>query len=103
MHRNFLALAFLTLTAITESACGGGGYYYVRTPPPPRPYAVGMVGRAPGPGYVWIDGFYDWRGSGWAWAPGYWARPPRPRAVWVPGYVRHEGRHGYRYSRGYWR
>lgn len=103
MWNRTLALAsVLTLGALTGCAARatyyGPGYVRV-APPPPR---VEVYGLAPGPGYVWVGGFWDWRGGGYAWTPGYWSRPPRPRAVWVPGYWSH--RHDrYYYRRGYWR
>jgi hypothetical protein len=47
----------------------------------------------PGPGYVWIDGFYSPNG----WVAGYWSLPPAPGAFWVaPTFV------GGRFVAGYW-
>jgi WXXGXW repeat (2 copies) len=69
---------------------------------PPAPRFVGPVGMAPGPGFVWTDGFYDWSGNNWAWRPGRWQRPPRPGMRWeMPRYQRHDG--GYRMYPGRWR
>jgi hypothetical protein len=71
------------------------GYY---APPPPPPSAA-YVRRpvCPGPNYVWIDGFWDWRGRRYAWNPGYWAVRPHARAYWIsPRYDRG------RYFAGYW-
>src|SRR4051794_29379834 len=64
------------------------GEVYVNTPPPPpvseyRPYP-------PGPGYVWVDGYWDWTGYDWYWVGGVWA-PPRVGYYYVrPAYV-HNG------------
>jgi hypothetical protein len=90
------------LGSFALAACGGGYYNsgFV-APPPPAPYAV-AAGYAPGPGYVWTDGFWDLRGGRWVWADGAWLRPPRHRAVWVRPYWEQHGR-GYRFRRGYWR
>jgi hypothetical protein len=93
-------LAFALLATLALSACGPPVYAY-RVPPPPPPM-LGVVGHAPGPGYVWVDGFYDLRGSRWVWSPGNWDRPPRPHAVWVRAYWEPHGR-SYRFHRGYWR
>jgi hypothetical protein len=82
------------------SGCASRGYYYGG--PPPSPPRAGPTGYSPGPGFVWVDGFYDLRGSRWVWAPGYWTRPPRPRAVWVRPYWEPHNR-GYRFHRGRWR
>jgi hypothetical protein len=85
-------------TCLTGCAAGGG--LYLSAPPPPR-YAV--IGVAPGPGWVWTDGFWDRRGEQWVWVAGRWLRPPRPRAVWVPGRWT-EGRSSrYKFERGHWR
>ena len=32
---------------------------FVRTPPP-RPRSMGVVGRSPGPGFVWTGGYWRW-------------------------------------------
>jgi len=82
--------------------CGGGGDYFAGvTVGPPAPLIYGPVGVAPGPGYVWTDGFYVWDGGGWRWRDGRWARRPYPRARWI--HPRYERRgHGYRMYPGHW-
>jgi hypothetical protein len=103
MRQKLLAGAFVLGSTIL-GACGGGYYgggMYVRSaPPPPRYY--GPMGRAPGVGFVWTDGYWDWRGNNWYWTDGRWMRPPHRRSVWVAPEWRHDGR-GYRLRRGYWR
>jgi hypothetical protein len=103
MKQKLLAGAFVLAGAIL-GACGGGYYggsMYVRTAPPaPRYY--GPIGSAPGLGFVWTNGYWDWRGNNWAWVDGRWLRPPHRRSVWVNPEWRHDGR-GYRFRRGYWR
>ena len=99
MKRKLLTAAFV-LTSAIFTACAAGGGYYVRVGPPPARY--GVLGVAPGPGYVWTDGYWDWRGNNWFWVGGRWTRPPRARAVWVAPEWRREGR-GWRMHRGYWR
>lgn len=69
---------------------GGPGYY----PAVPAPPAMAYVPPCPGPGYVWIDGYYDPYGS---WVGGYWALPPYAGAYWVG--PRFAGGHFYS---GYW-
>ncbi len=97
MKNNRLAIALVVFAAVS-SACAGA--YYVRYGPPPPRY--GMVGVAPGPGFVWADGYWDWRGGNWFWVGGRWLRPPRPGVVWVAPYWRLYGRR-WRFHRGYWR
>ena len=96
-----IVLAATLLAATALISCAHPSYYGYRIAPPPPP-RYGVVGYAPGPGYVWADGWYDLRGGRWTWVPGYWVRPPRPRAVWVRPYWEPRGR-GYYYHRGYWR
>jgi hypothetical protein len=73
----------------------------VVTEEPPAPYAE-VVGVAPGPGYLWIGGYYHWSGARWVWYAGHYERPPHPGAVWVrPRYVVRGGTRVY--VRGYWR
>lgn len=79
---------------------------FVRTPPP-RPRSVGVVGRSPGRGFVWTDGYWRWgrgrRGrAGYAWVPGRWRRAPRAGAVWVSPSWR-ASRGGYTFVGGRWR
>ena len=95
-----ITTVFVAATAL--AGCAPSPYVAYAVPPPPPPRVVGAAGYAPGPGYVWIDGFWDLRGSRWAWAPGYWGRPPRVGAVWVRPYWEPHGR-SYRFHRGYWR
>lgn len=104
MNQRLLLLAFVLLTLGALTACAGGYAYYnvPGPPPPPRAYGYGVVGVAPGPGYVWVDGYHDWRGGSWYWVRGSWVRPPRRHAVWVAPSYRPYGR-GYRYYSGRWR
>ena len=56
-------------------AIGVGGYgtgYYA---PPPRVY----VPACPGPGYVWIEGYWDWSGGRSFWRNGSLASPTGSR------------------------
>jgi hypothetical protein len=72
----------------------------VRIGPPAPIHRV--VGVAPGPGYVWTNGYHEWVGERYVWHEGEWVRPPRPHAVWVEH--RWDHRHGgYVFVRGHWR
>jgi hypothetical protein len=69
---------------------------------PPRPQSVVVVGRAPGPKYVWIGGYYRWNGTRYVWVAGRWMLPPRAGVVWVaPRWVPRNG--GYVFVAGRWR
>jgi len=65
--------------------------------PPPAPL-VAYAPPAPGPGYTFVNGYWNPAGPRWAWHAGYWARPPYARAYWMaPRY------YGGRFYGGYWR
>jgi hypothetical protein len=104
MLKKIVSAAMLVAAMMSAGACAGPRYsagFGVRYGPPPPP-RYGIVGYAPGPGYVWTDGYWNRGPRGWNWAAGSWRRPPRPRAMWVPG--RWEQWHGdYRFRQGYWR
>jgi WXXGXW repeat (2 copies) len=96
-----LSIAVLIASA-TLTACASRPYGYYRVPPPLPPPAYGGYRAAPGPGYVWTEGFYDLRGDRWVWVSGRYMRPPRPYSVWVPGRWEQNG-HGWRFDQGHWR
>ena len=68
--------------------------------PPPQPMVENMT-MTPGPGFVWVQGAWSWRGQ-WVWDQGHWAHPPQPGAVWVaPRYEKRGDKHVF--IRGGWR
>lgn len=86
MKKSLLALLVLCAgTALAQVSVGVG----IRIGPPPRPRVVRVVPATPGPGYVWIDGYWFADGRRWRWHDGYWTFPPYPGARWVP--ARHDG------------
>jgi hypothetical protein len=90
----------LIVGGLSLAGCAGGYAYYASTPPP----ALRVEGRgvAPGAGFVWVDGYWGYRGRSYAWVPGRWDRPPRGRSRWETG--RWETRKGrYYYRDGRWR
>jgi hypothetical protein len=92
-----LALAMAALNACASAPTRDR--LYVLTPPPAQ--RVEVVGAAPGPGYVWVRGYYRWVGDGYAWVPGHWVVPVRGYHRWVPGYWAHDRRGWYRVE-GHW-
>ena len=58
--------------------------------PPPPPRVVRVQPRAPGPGYVWVDGYWYPNGRKYKWHEGYWTRPPYEGARWIA--PRYDGR-----------
>lgn len=98
MKSKLLALALLagsTMFAGARVSIGVGigvpygGYY---APPP----AYVEAPPCPGPGYNWVDGYWDYEGPQRYWRAGYWAAP-----VYAPGY--YGGGAGYYSSPDYYR
>jgi hypothetical protein len=99
--RTAVAGSLLAASLAVGSACADtSGRLYVRIGPPPPVYEVRVV--APGPEFVWIDGYHRWNGNAYVWVAGRWERPPHPRAVWVRGHWDHSNR-GYYWVEGRWR
>jgi YXWGXW repeat-containing protein len=90
------------VAALVSTACetyGASGALYVQTAPPPMQYEVVTV--APGPGFVWVSGYWEWSGVQYVWVSGRWQRPPSGYTVWyAPRYERRNS--GWYYQRGHW-
>ena len=71
------------------------------TAPPPLP--VYMQPPIPGPGFMWIPGYWAWDGQEFYWVPGYWAMPPAADLLWTPGYwAWDDADNDYIFNTGYW-
>ncbi len=88
---------------------GTGGTYVAYSQPLPQTVDVDLY-YEPRPGYVYVNGRYNWVNNNWAWQNGYY-EAERPNSVYVQGYWqgnrwydgRWEGqRAGYVYTDGYW-
>jgi hypothetical protein len=99
MKQWILAGAFVAGITVLTGCPGAVGVGVAYGPPPPR---YGVVGVAPGPGYVWTDGYWDLNGRNWVWAPGRWTRRPYPDAMWERPEWRHDGNR-WRFHHGGWR
>ncbi len=94
------ALCLAGALLATPACASPRGRVYVRVGPP-APIVEARI-AAPGSGYVWVSGYHAWNGRVYAWVPGRWERPPRPRAIWAPAHWQHE-RHGWYLVEGHWR
>ena len=83
MKKLFKAGLLAFILTLAYSAADAQIYVNIR----PRPQRV-VVRRPPqpSPSHIWVK--EDWRPQGkrYQWSGGYWAAPPRPRAVYVPGH-----------------
>src|ERR1700741_4964937 len=74
-----LVLALLVVPAASSAAV----YLSVDIAPPPIPvYDQPFV---PGPGYIWVPGYWAYGPEGYYWVAGTWVEPPAPDLVWTPG------------------
>ena len=89
------ALAVATLAIPTV---GQIGIYIGRTPPPVR-YERRLP--APGPGYIWTEGYWGTRGNQYVWVPGRWQQPPYPGAYYSHPHYDHY-QQGWRVHEGHW-
>lgn len=69
---------------------------YVQTAPPqpetePEP-------ALPGPGYVWVPGYYQWTGSEYVWVRGHYVQHA---GAWCAGEWRHDDQ-GWYFVPGHW-
>ena len=71
MKRTLLLLP-LTLLGLAATGCYSSVGYYRRYPPPPP--RVEYYGVAPGPGFVWVSGYWRPHGNNYRWVNGHWAR-----------------------------
>lgn len=69
-------------------------------PEPPDSLDQGPSSPAPSADYFWNPGCWYWRGSGYSWSAGYWARS-QPGWMWYPTYYTWTPR-GYVCSYGRW-
>jgi hypothetical protein len=67
----------------------------IGAPPPPRVVRVRPI--SPGPGYIYVDGYWYPSNNRYVWHNGYYTRPPSVGAAWVG--PRYEGQQFYA---GYW-
>lgn len=90
-----------------------GPHVEIRAMPAP---IVEVRPAAPGPGYAWVQGHWEWHRHDWRWVPGVWVAgpvqpmppvvveqvpPPMPGRYWVPGHWRW-AHGGWIWVRGHW-
>jgi hypothetical protein len=93
----FSGIFGLSLLGLVAVACVPGEYYVDTPPPPPQTEVVGV---APYPGAIYVDGYWAHRGGRYTWQPGYWDRP-RPNRIYRPHRWEQRGNRYY-YQRGGW-
>lgn len=87
----FAAALLFALPAFAQVSIG------IRIGPPPPARIVRVLPPAPGPEFVWVEGYWYPQGRHYRWHEGYWTRPPYLGARWVAPH--HDGE---RFYDGYW-
>jgi hypothetical protein len=99
MKKKLVVFSILLLAAILGSQAFAGIQISVNIAPPP--IAVFDQPPAPGDGYIWTPGYYQYGDYGYYWVPGHWVTPPSEGVLWTPGYWANE-RGRYQWHEGYW-
>ena len=94
-----LAAAVLTLTFAAPGKAQVGFGVTIGTPPPPLRYEARP--GIPGPGFIWVDGFWEPASGRYQWHPGHWERPPFEGAFYVHPHWDHYP-DGWHMHEGYW-
>ena len=89
--------AYVEPSAAPEQVSADGSVYPATPPPDPIPE---YQPAAPGPGYAWVNGYWDWTGSEWTWDTGYWAPQDQAYLFIGPRFLFVDGRPVY--YRPYW-
>jgi hypothetical protein len=94
---DFLRAAFFAVVAMAMIGCAPT--VTVRTAPPAIPFYEQPF--CPGPGYLWVPGYWAYGSNGYYWVPGIWERAPHVGWMWTPGYWGWYGG-AYVWHGGYW-
>ncbi|MGH9513307.1 MAG: YXWGXW repeat-containing protein [Terriglobales bacterium] len=97
MKWNRICVALLT-AALAVPAFGQISVF-IGTPPPPLRYE--RRAPIPGPGFVWVEGYWAPYGHHYRWVPGRWERPPYEGAYWSHPHYDHY-REGWQLHEGHW-
>ena len=92
-----IGIIVIVLGAQLFTSCTG---YFVATGPPPPPDEVIIV--APSPRYVWVPGYYDYRGGNYFWVSGSYKVPPRGKTRYEQGRWMKTPK-GYKRGKGHWK
>jgi len=92
-----VSMKLLALILLVGGSLFGQVSIGIRIGAPPPPRVIRVVPASPGPGFVWVGGYWYADGSRYRWHNGYWTRPPYASARWIV--PRHDGE---RFYAGYW-
>ncbi len=82
--KHIMRLTLVALMLITVPVSFGAIFFSVTVAPPLLP--VYTQPFCPGPGYIWVPGYWAYGDYGYYWVPGVWVLAPFTGALWTPGY-----------------
>lgn len=92
-------MAVLAALIVAANSFSASAQIYVSV----RPVAPVIVRTAaPSPRHIWIGEEWTVRNGAYVHTGGYWALPPAPGQVWIPGHWIHD-RRGEQWRPGHWR
>jgi YXWGXW repeat-containing protein len=99
--KKIIALAVMAATLATGCLVRGRHGHVAIVPPPALLIAGAIVAATARPGYVWVEGHWDWVGDRWQWSDGEWIED-RPGFDWIQGaWILSSG--SYFWRPGHWR
>jgi hypothetical protein len=99
IKRYSLITAILIFGALVYIQCATSGGY-VTTPVEAPALKVENRPPAPGPAYVWVEGYWAWNGHSYVWKKGKWVKR-KPDYVWKKGHWKSTPR-GWKWVPGKW-
>ncbi len=78
-----LMTASLAVAVLPTAAVGQIEFSITIAPPPLPVYEQPPI---PGPGFLWVPGYWYYGPYGYYWVPGTWVEPPAIGLLWTPGY-----------------
>lgn len=97
MIKSLLTATLLALIISATSFPALAARVWVVAAPPAA--VVDTVPAQPGPGYVWVGGYWQWDGTHYVWLPGRWVRHD---GAWCAGHWRHVPGSGWYWVPGHW-
>ncbi|MGH8206221.1 MAG: YXWGXW repeat-containing protein, partial [Steroidobacteraceae bacterium] len=88
-------------TALLLASAGSWAQIRISVNIAPPPLPVYAQPELPGPGYLWVPGYWAWADGGYYWVPGTWVQPPEPGLLWTPGFWGWTNG-AYVWNEGYW-
>jgi len=78
--------ALFVLAAVTAALPPASAQVVISATIAPPPLPVYEQPPIPGPGYLWIPGYWAFGPMGYYWVPGTWVLPPAIGLLWTPGW-----------------